>query len=168
MPKTESLGKWGDRAFPKRGWHHEGVSDLGEAYATCDMCGYSPIRYLHCLSHKGQDMIEVGCVCAGKLTEDVAGAEALEDALKNRAARRNNWLRREWKTSKRGNARLKLAGHWFTVFRSQYGGWSASVAVDKPNAKPKYAQGKFAAQDEAKLAIFDSVWPARVSTRKEN
>jgi hypothetical protein len=160
MTNTEPPGKWGERDFPKRGWNHEGVSDLGEQSATCDMCGYQPIRYLHYLSHEGQDAIEVGCVCAGKLTGDPDEAEALEDALKNRAARRSNWLSRAWKTSKRGNARLKLAGHWFTVFPSQYGGWSASVAADKANAKPKYVEGKFANQEDAKLAIFDSVWPS--------
>src|SRR5271168_4438785 len=110
------MNHWEDNSVPKFGWTCEFVDDLADhcifgEYMDCWMCGREQIRFVHHLNHRGYpDTIEVGCVCAGKLTGDVQATKASETKVRNRAMRRAKWLTRRWKISNNGNPRLKVGG----------------------------------------------------------
>lgn len=96
---------------PHKGWSLAGVLDLqldeGRAfgeYEQCEFCGQEQIRYVHTLAHdEYPDSIRVGCICAERLTEDYVNPKRREGELRNRAARREKWVKREWKASVKGN-----------------------------------------------------------------
>ena len=72
------------------------------------MCGYQIIRYAHHMEHPRYRSLIAGCVCAGKMEGDIAGARQREAEFKNRQVRRANFLKKEWKQSKKGNEYLKI------------------------------------------------------------
>lgn len=110
---------------PHKGWSLTAVADLqldeGRAfgeYDECEFCGKEQIRYVHTLAHpEYADSIRVGCVCAEHLTADYVNPKQRENELRNRAARRDKWTRRAWKTSAKGNPYLETRdGHHIVVF----------------------------------------------------
>lgn len=91
--------------FHIRGRRYVEMEDLGEdtlpgndiQYEQCQMCGHEKIRYVHILEHKDfPEELRVGCVCASKLTNDYVKPQERERDLRNRANRRQNFMRREW------------------------------------------------------------------------
>jgi DNA helicase-2/ATP-dependent DNA helicase PcrA len=81
-------GLWGDPTVPKTGWDCHYVDDLETPSMICEMCEVQEIRYVHHLSHPSYPReLNVGCVCAGKLTGDEAYAKDLDAQMKRRAAR---------------------------------------------------------------------------------
>lgn len=150
------MSHWDDSSVPKYGWTCDFVEDLADDggskdYADCWMCGREEIRYVHHLSHaKYADVIEVGCICAGKLTGDVQGSEARETKMKNRAARKAKWTKRTWKSSANGNPRLNTDGMFITVFPK---GSRFSFCVDG-----QFSDKTYPTEDAAKTASFDPFW----------
>lgn len=85
--------------------------DLVDDYATCEACGKERIRFVHELDHvEYPDPIQVGCICAEKLTGDYVGHRRIERELRNRASRRQRWLARKWKRSRKGNLWTQVNG----------------------------------------------------------
>lgn len=80
---ARGAGKWGDPDFPKTDWIFDHAQDLGEPDATCEMCEYKMIRFVHHLRHPGGLRLKTGCVCAGHLLRDIEAAEALDREMKN-------------------------------------------------------------------------------------
>ena len=60
---------WNQKGLPHRGWQCTEVEELDEATFKCEMCGRESIRFVHSMTHPEGHSIGVGCVCAGKLTE---------------------------------------------------------------------------------------------------
>ena len=62
----------------------------------------------------------VGCICAEKMTSDYTNPKRLEIDLRNKAARRSNWITKEWNYSKNGNQYLNdKDGHHFLIYRDK-------------------------------------------------
>ena len=152
------IGRWDQKGFPHKGWHCVGVADLGgdgpmedADYATCEMCGQERIRYVHTMEHPNlADTIDVGCICAGKMSGDYAGAKEREKYLRNKAARKAKWLSRKWRTSAKGNPFLNAEG--MNVGIHQAGRrWGYRI-------EGRFSISTFPTADEAKLALFEAFW----------
>lgn len=159
---------WNQKGFPHKGWRCTAVEDLGTGEHTCEMCGREEIRYVHVVRHaEVANEISVGCVCAEKLEEDYSGAVARREApLRSRAARREKWcLLKNWTPTPKGGWRLRKEGAVFSVSASG-SRWYASVlppAQFQTTLGKWWSVGTFSTVVEAKLALFDKIWPARIS-----
>jgi hypothetical protein len=79
---------WDQPGIPQRGWEHIEVYDLEAPIHTCEMCGKESVRYVHRLQHSEcARVLDVGCVCAGKMCEDYELARERERSVRNRVAR---------------------------------------------------------------------------------
>jgi hypothetical protein len=100
------------------------------------------------MAHKEHPQeLSVGCVCAGKMTDDYLSAKERERKLRNRAGLRNRWLTRVWRVSKNSNEYINFEGHNVGVF-SRNGGWTCWI--DK-----KISVRNFATKEAAKIYLFD-------------
>jgi hypothetical protein len=182
------MNLWNKPEFPKCDWKHVDVIDVAKddpdaALHSCEACGRQDVRYVHQLEHEfWNDTIEVGCICAGKLTGDLEEARRLEKEAKNKTNRRERWLERPWKISRNGNHYLKFrhqgARYHIIVFKSKYGKWNFRATVEEPGYQiddpspfapinPLYADFEktehegsvwYKTQAEAKLAAFDELF----------
>src|SRR5262245_28940109 len=110
---SEYHGKWSQPGVPHKGWTCVEIYDRDDDLQACEMCESAMVRYAHVMSHElYPERIEVGCICAGRMSEDPVGAEQRETNFKNRAKRRAKWLNRAgWKSSKSNNPRIKVDGY---------------------------------------------------------
>lgn len=163
VPLDRTLG------VPHKGWHLDNVIDLREdadleygEYETCQFCGQEQIRYVHILSHPSYtDAIRVGCVCAEHLTDDYVTPRRREQALRNRGARRVNWLKRRWKISKKGNEYPETRdGYHVGVYGVGTGKFKAWIGKRRGTRV-------YPSSDQAKLGIFDALEKLRAK-RKES
>lgn len=149
-------GKWSDLGIPHKGWECIDFEDLGEPAETCEMCEFQEIRYVHVMRHSDYPSpLRCGCDCAGAMSNDYEGADRRERTAKNAARRRSQWLRRNWKTSAKGNAYLRTDGFLVTVFQSG-SAWKACVA-DSVSERKRFSYRAFPTEDRAKLAAFDAM-----------
>ena len=100
-------------------------------------------------------VLGVGCVCAGHMEQDYAGARLREQNLRNVAQRRRRWLSRVWRTSEKGNVYLKTDGFRITLFRK--GRHWSGVISEQLTDKSVYAKRAYDTLDQAKLAAFDAM-----------
>jgi len=146
-------------SVPHKGWELDTVIDLnldegfvfGE-YEDCEFCGQEQIRYVHLLSHADYSKtIRVGCICSERLTDDYVRPRRLERSLRNRASRRQAWLKKKWKLSRKGNTYLKTKdGFHVGCFEAESGGFRAWIG-------PRRGRLVHPSIDAAKLAIFDAL-----------
>lgn len=149
-------GKWSASGVPHKGWQCVDVEDLGEPQAECEMCESQVIRYVHHMEHPFYpDELAVGCVCAGHMEEDLAGARKREATMRNRASKRARWLTRAWRRSAKGNPTLKADGFRITVY-PRGGGFGATVAAVDDSAV-HHARRNYSTSNRAKLAAFDLI-----------
>ena len=119
------MARWDNPGVPHKGWTLVDYIDIREdavdddfEYETCEMCHNERIRYVHILSHPDYEgEIRVGCDCACKMTEDYVTHPEHERQMKNRAARRNNFLKQEWQKNSKGNWVLRYKGERITAIR---------------------------------------------------
>lgn len=153
---------WDIPGVPHKGWRCIDVYDLREdgstpeetSYATCEMCGNERIRYVHVLEHDDYHAtIEVGCVCAEKLTDDYVSPRAREKRLKSKSARKAKWLQRRWRTSSKGNPYLSVEGHNLGVCpdRSKHSYWKYWV-------DGQFSRDSYPTIQQAKLELFEAFW----------
>lgn len=149
---------WDQPNLPHKGWKSLDVVDLGAngdcEYATCEMCGKERIRFVHTLYHPVEDRkLDVGCICAEKMTGDYSGPRDRERKLKNKASRKAKWLKRKWRVSWKGNEYLNVDGHNMGIFPDQYnsGYWKYRIG-------DRFSQRSYSSKNEAKLALFDHFW----------
>src|SRR5574344_293297 len=100
---------WNQIGVPHKGWVLNEVIDIREdgqsaeetPYETCMMCGNEKIRFVHIVSHNEvEEEYRVGCVCAERMTNDYINPKGKENELRNRANRRNTWIKKTWKLRK--------------------------------------------------------------------
>jgi hypothetical protein len=155
----QDLGNWARPGVPQKGWHCVGVTDLDEPSATCEMCQHQIIRYVHHMRHPDYPLeLSCGCYCAGRMEMDHVAARKRERVLRNAGRRRVNWLRRVWRTSRRGNPYLNVDGWNVTTFRVERQDgrlvWYFRL-VDRATERRVTSQQAYMTEDEAKLAAFD-------------
>lgn len=97
------LKKWG---APLDGWRCIGVEDVREDdpeadLFECELCGCSNVRFVHVMDHDLYfEEVRVGCICAGVMEGDILKAQERERLMRNRARRRKNFIKREWKQTR--------------------------------------------------------------------
>ncbi|WP_047835787.1 MULTISPECIES: hypothetical protein [unclassified Cupriavidus] len=157
-----SGSRWDQPGVPHKGWHCVDVVDLradGEPaddtdYATCQMCGNEKIRYVHIMEHPDvEEALDVGCVCAEKMSDDYDGPKRREARLRNRASRRTRWLHRKWRVSAKGNSFLNVDGRNLVVYPTKTGRWGYKIG-------DRFGPKTYPTVREAKLALFDDFWAA--------
>ena len=144
---SDAENLWKREDVPHSGWICTGVTDLGAPVGVCEMCGHQIIRYAHQMVHPRYRPLVAGCYCAGKMEGDMEAARERERDLKNQQARKESFLRRQWKLSKNGNQYLKLRGHVLVLYMLKNGGWK--YAIDST-----FANEVFGSREDAVLAAF--------------
>ncbi len=148
--KENSPNLWKRQSVPHQGWTCVGVEDLGAPVGICQMCGYQIIRYAHQMEHPQYAGLSVGCVCAGRMEGDVAGAKRREAEFKNRQARRVNFFKRQWKHSQKGNEYLKIDGHVAVLYHPARAGNVWKYSIDNEFCKAVYPT-----RERALAGVFD-------------
>lgn len=98
MARLFGRGKWSVPGYPHRGWICIELVDLGTLGEICEMCDWQDIRYVHVMSHSDVDeVLRVGCICAGYMEGDYTRAEEREAAHRNLARRERTWLTKGWR-----------------------------------------------------------------------
>jgi hypothetical protein len=122
------------------------------------MCEVVEIRYQHFMEHPDYaGTLACGCVCAENMAEGYDGHES-EKALRNAAGRRSRWLRRQWRTSAKGNDYLNVDGWNIVIFRRADGTWGGRFKrVDDDDDGAAFLRGRYPTEDAAKLAAFDAL-----------
>ena len=156
------MARWNKADIPHKGWEYIGMEDLGEdihygeevQYEQCDMCGYERIRYVHILKHRDVSQeFRVGRDCASRMIEDYVNPEQNERELRNRANRRKNFLKQEWRYMvQTGNYTLRYKGENITIVKGEFGSWGV---VFQGNWRWDYKGRKMNDIDTAKLIAFD-------------
>lgn len=154
-------GNWGRAGVPQKGWYCVDVTDLKEPDFTCEMCDRQIVRYVHHMRHPDfPEELACGCICAGRMQEDYAAARQRERVLRNTARRRQNWLGRAWRQSRRGNPYLNVEGYNVTIFPVQGRGtcpaWGFRV-LNRSAQGGLMSQRPYSTEEEAKLAAFDAM-----------
>lgn len=179
--------------LPLRGWGCEGVQDTGSPLLSeydlqqpldtqCEACG-TPIRFVCRIYHPqvpdeetGRPVeLDIGGECTAEVTGQRDDVEMWQREARNRAARRQAWLTRSWKTSRAGNAYINADGRNVTVYpvakpqpffeglpikspaRSLTWTWRA-IWRGSHEGPAMYGQ-ECASEDAAKLAAFDWINP---------
>ena len=150
--KENSPNLWKREDVPHSGWSCTGVDDLGGPVGICQMCGYQIIRYAHQMEHPQYRSLSVGCVCAGRMEGDIAGAKQREAEFKKRQSRRIHFFRRKWKMSKKGNEYLKIDGHVVVIYHITRGNhiWKYSLDND-------FCKGTYATRERAMAGAFNAL-----------
>jgi hypothetical protein len=66
-----------------------------------------------------EDVLGVGCICAGHMENDLVHAKKRDDFMKSRANKRKKWLNRNWKKSAKGNDYIKTDGYVIVMKRNK-------------------------------------------------
>ena len=152
-------GKWCRSGVPHAGWRCVDIEDLGKPQLRCQMCESQTIRFVHYMEHPTYvEVLAVGCICAGHMEGDPAGACSREAAMKRRHAKRQRWLSRKWRLSMKGNLWLRADGFRVTVYK-RGNGWSVTVCSDD-DSMINHNRRIFMAQEHAQLAGFDLITKA--------
>jgi hypothetical protein len=149
-------GKWSLEGVPHRGWECIGFADLGYPAATCEMCEAQEIRYVHTMSHPDyQEPLDCGCICASNMESDRAAAPERERQARNQQARRQGWLKRQWKISEKGNEYLNVDGCNVVVFPVG-DKWRARIAQQLGDHS-RLSKRLYPSNAAAKLAAYDAL-----------
>ena len=149
LEKAENL--WNKPEVPKTGWTCTGVTDLGSPSGICQMCGHQIIRYVHHMVHPQYGLLDVGCVCAGKMEGDENAARRREQDFKNKQARFENYQKKPWKQSAAGNPYLKIKQHIVVIYyMKKINAWKYSV-------DNKFCIEAYQTKEEAIKAAFEEL-----------
>ena len=151
---------WKQQGIPHKGWSLIDVIDVREdgqaewetEYETCMMCGNEKIRYVHIVEHRevGEEF-RVGCNCAAKMTDDYINPERREKELRNRANRRINWTKKQWKSSKNGNYYLNIESRHLLIYTD------SKTRKFKVKIGEIFGHKTFDSIEKAKIAAFNGM-----------
>lgn len=151
---------WKQQGIPHKGWTLVNVIDVREdgqpewetEYESCMMCGNEKIRYVHVVEHAEiSEEFRVGCNCAEKMTNDYINPERRERELRNRANRRINWTKKDWKRSKNGNHFLNIEEHHLLIYRDK------KTNKYKVKIGGTFGRKIFESLEKAKIAVFSGI-----------
>lgn len=154
------MNLWNQKGLPHKGWtcvnvedrREDGQSEDEADYGSCEMCGNEKLRYVHIMNHSSVSYnVEVGCMCAEKMSDDYLNPERKEKVLRNKAGRRSRWLKRNWKLSVKGNFFMKIEGHHLLIFQRKDSKWGYKM-------NETFGDKTYQTKDQAKLALFDKFW----------
>jgi hypothetical protein len=153
---SNNRGKWSQPNVPHKGWECIKIEDSGELSSICEMCETKSIRYIHYMQHPDYDQIlGVGCVCAGNMESNLLRAKRRENFMRSRKGKRKRWINRKWKISQRGNSFIESDG-FVVVIKYSNSFWSASIKhKHESSEKWHWIRKKYNSEDQAKLAAFD-------------
>jgi hypothetical protein len=153
------VNRWNNFGLPQKGYRFVEVLDMEEPTETCDICSQQGIRYVHVLTHDDlPNQIKVGCECADKLVEGYDGARR-EAAVKKRAADRRHWTYYGWKLNEKGLSK-RVGPRYVGVMLSRYQEGKYLYWIgNRGDLKPRYSAALFESSDEAKLALYDELFP---------
>lgn len=95
-------------------------------------------------------LMGVGCICAGKMTQNPDQAKQLEKDARARSVRRETWLKRVWRVSRKGNEYLNMDGCNIGVHQNRDGSWGWRV-------ESRFSPGSYQTMRQAKLALFEAM-----------
>lgn len=150
--KANSPNLWKRDDAPHDGWTCVGVEDLGAPVGICEMCGYQIIRYAHHMEHPRYRSLTAGCICAGKMEGDIEAAKRRESEYKSRESRREHFLKKKWKQSRKGNEYLNTDGHVIVLYRLEKAGNRWKYSIDNKFCKTLYSD-----RDKAACGVFDAL-----------
>lgn len=99
------LKEWG---APLDGWYCLEIKDIREDdpeadLAVCELCGCDRVRFVHVMMNDLYfEPVEVGCICAGIMEGDILAAKERERLMRNRAARKRTFMKKEWGRTEHG------------------------------------------------------------------
>jgi hypothetical protein len=125
---------------------------------TCANCGNTGLRYVHTIRHARIGEIQVGKICAGRLTGNPLAAEAGERACRFRETRRARWATREWRRAKSGVSFITADGLSLIVYptRNGYSGLIASLLDDRRLIGKRVFESEKLAQETAVRVLCHS------------
>jgi hypothetical protein len=157
-------GLWNEPGVPQRGWVCVDVRDLreqewGAELVSCQMCGKEDIRFVHVMEHPrwAGGELEVGCVCAEKMSEDPVGPRARERELRKWLERRARFLAKQWQDVGNGQLRRILRGKAVVTAARTEKGWRGRLF--RPGQGWTNGRRDFATLHDLKLAMFEFVDP---------
>jgi hypothetical protein len=150
-------GKWSVAGVPHRGWSCVDFESLDEADFVCEMCEHQEIRHIHYMQHpEYRKILRCGCVCAGRMEENLTAAKYREAGAHGLARRRKAWPKRKaWKVTPEGQLRIKADGYRVTIFEKD-GSWSGLIRRPSTGYK-RFAKRTYPSAMAAQLAAFDSL-----------
>lgn len=159
-------GKWRTAGVPHRGWACEWIDDLGAPSDICEMCEISEIRYVHHMSHPDYpEILACGCICAGRMEENVAAAKRREAGAKSATQRRKRWPKLSgWHATERGNLAILKHGFRVTIFKKG-SGWSGSLH-NEATGKVIFAKRLYPDVESAQRGAFDGLEYLRQRTEQ--
>jgi hypothetical protein len=132
------------------------IDDRETADHICQMCESQAVRFVHHMEHDDYpEVLEVGCVCAGHMEQDLDAARRRDKAMASRAGKRARWLQRQWRVSAKGNEWIRADGFRVTVYRKG-NEWGATVASEEDNFV-HHGRRTFRTANAVKLAAFDFI-----------
>jgi len=155
--ETTATGKWTQPGVPHRGWRCVDIEERDEQDHLCEMCEARLVRFVHVMEHHDyEEVLRVGCVCAGHMEEDLVGARRREAGFRSDRARRSRWLSRTWRVSAAGNDFLNTNDGFNVVVFRRGAIWSARVE-HRESGYSRSSKRRYATADAAKLAAFDAM-----------
>ena len=83
---------------------------------SCELCGCESVRYVHVMHNKDYfEDVSVGCICAGVMESDILQARERERLLRNRARRKQNYLKLRWEETANGSQTLCYKGEYISI-----------------------------------------------------
>jgi hypothetical protein len=149
-----ATGKWREPGVPHKGWVCTSIGEVEHGFAVCEMCEVAVIKNVHTMEHPDySETLDVGCICAGHMEQDLIGARQRETAFKNKKRRSQRWLTRKWRVSSKGNAYINVDS-WNIVIFKKGSWWSGRIA--KRNSDEVYFLKAWCVDsDTAKLRAFE-------------
>lgn len=122
-------GKWSQPGVPHKGWRwvdeYDSCEDGEELHLTCEMCESQSIRYVHVMQHDHYDgLLKCGCICSGRMQEDLVSAKARDKAMQQRGrarVRAKKALKKRWANTGTKTWKLQVPEGKFTVFENGRG-----------------------------------------------
>lgn len=85
------------KGLPINGWKCVDWEDTRSATSTCQLCGFTKVRFLHHMYNEiTGDRLNVGCICAGGMEDNLYAAQERERIGTNRVERRKRFFSKEW------------------------------------------------------------------------
>jgi hypothetical protein len=128
-----------------------GAEDLGARTVACSVCGRKGVRIVFVFEDLDKDAeLRIGAECGAKTDPEVPYAR-LTKALETRASKRERWLLRDWKLSRKGDVHLAVGSRHVLV--SQVAShWTFNLDGAEPS-------DPFKTEELAKLGAFDALYP---------